>query len=205
MHFQPWAGLQMSDLTEELSDDTVEIGNRVLAREKRAPNVSVEMKDGQANLFIGENSEPAEFLKLMEAMGTCDRLFISPLLSQIANAVSSKGELKEEAMQFAVSFIKSIEPENEVEALLAAQMAAVHVCAMDTSRRYMWAETLQGRDSAERALTKLTRTFTTQMETLKKYRSNAQQVVRVERVNVESGGQAIVGDVSTGGKGRHEK
>ena len=30
-------------------------------------------------------------------------------------------------------------------------------------------------------------------------------VVRVERVNVESGGQAIVGDVSTGGRAKHEK
>ena len=31
------------------------------------------------------------------------------------------------------------------------------------------------------------------------------ETVRVERVNVESGGQAIVGDVSTGGRVEHEK
>jgi hypothetical protein len=34
------------------------------------------------------------------------------------------------------------------------------------------------------------------METLKKYRSKASQTVRVERVLVNEGGQAIVGDVS---------
>ena len=43
------------------------------------------------------------------------------------------------------------------------------------------------------------------MDALKKYRAKAQQTVRVERVNVESGGQAIVGDVSTGGRVEGEK
>jgi hypothetical protein len=43
------------------------------------------------------------------------------------------------------------------------------------------------------------------MDALKKYRAKAQQVVRVERVNVESGGQAIVGDVSTGGRADAKK
>ena len=85
--------------------------------------------------------------------------------------------------------------------MLAAQMAAVHICALDASRRYLGASSLDSRDSAERALTKLTRTFTTQMEALKRHRAKAQQTVRVERVNVERGGQAIVGDVSTGGEG----
>ena len=35
--------------------------------------------------------------------------------------------------------------------------------------------------------------------------SKAQQTVRVGRVNVESGGQAIAGDVSTGARVEHEK
>jgi hypothetical protein len=43
------------------------------------------------------------------------------------------------------------------------------------------------------------RTFTNQMETLKRYRSGAQQTVKVEHVHVHEGGQAIVGNVETGG------
>ena len=43
------------------------------------------------------------------------------------------------------------------------------------------------------------------METLKRYRSKGQQVVRVERVTVEDGGQAIVGAVETGGRGADGK
>jgi hypothetical protein len=37
------------------------------------------------------------------------------------------------------------------------------------------------------------------MDTLKRCRSKGQQTVRVERVTVEIGGQAIVGNVSKGG------
>jgi hypothetical protein len=54
-------------------------------------------------------------------------------------------------------------------------------------------------DAAERALNKLGRTYAAQMDTLKRCRSKGQQTVRVERVTVEIGGQAIVGNVSKGG------
>jgi hypothetical protein len=36
------------------------------------------------------------------------------------------------------------------------------------------------------------------METLKRYRSTAQQTVKFEHVHVDEGGQAIVGNVETG-------
>ena len=55
------------------------------------------------------------------------------------------------------------------------------------------------RESNERSMTRLSRTYLAQMDALKKYRANVQQVVRVERVTVNEGGQAIVGDVHHGG------
>lgn len=191
----------MNELTDKPDDQIVEIARRVSERDKKAPNISVEMVDGVARLTIGRNSDPDERLRLMAAMGTYDLDFLSPLLSQIGNSVSVKGEVQEASLQFVTAFIKSIEPESEIEAMLAAQMAAVHICALDASRRYLSSTSLDGKDSAERAMTKLTRTFTTQMEALKRHRAKAQQTVRVERVNVESGGQAIVGDVSHRGEG----
>ena len=48
-------------------------------------------------------------------------------------------------------------------------------------------------------------TFAAQMETLKRYRSKGKQTVRVERVSVESGGQAVVGAVNHGGSVRDER
>lgn len=168
----------------EADSEIAEIARKVSERRESAPRVSVKMVDGVAQLRIGKNSETEARLRLVEALGTCDREFLSPLLSQIGNSVSVKGEVQEGPLQFAIFLVKSIEPESEIEALLAAQMAAVHVYAMDASRCYLWSSSLAGKDSAGSALTKLTRTFTTQMEALKRHRSKAQQVVRVERVTV---------------------
>jgi hypothetical protein len=80
--------------------------------------------------------------------------------------------------------------------MLAAQMAATHQLSMQTARRMALSTSIQGKDSAERAFNKLARTYTTQMEALKRYRAKAQQTVRVERVTVNEGGQAVVGDVT---------
>jgi hypothetical protein len=46
------------------------------------------------------------------------------------------------------------------------------------------------RESFERSMTRLSRSFLAQMDQLKKYRAKAQQIVRVERVEVNEGGQA---------------
>jgi hypothetical protein len=39
------------------------------------------------------------------------------------------------------------------------------------------------------------------MDTLKRYRSKGEQKVTVQHVTVNEGGQAVVGDVRTGGRG----
>ena len=48
-------------------------------------------------------------------------------------------------------------------------------------------------------MTRLSRTYLAQMEALKKHRAKAQQTIRIERVTVESGEQAVVGSVQHGG------
>ena len=57
----------------------------------------------------------------------------------------------------------------------------------------------------EKAFNKLMRTFTAQMEALRKHRHGGKQTVTVQHVNVEDGGQAIVGTVEAGGRGADEK
>src|SRR6185369_14467317 len=95
----------------------------------------------------------------------------------------------------------SIEPRDELEAMLAAQMAAVHQAAMAFASRLVQTDNVQARESAERAVNKLTRTFATQMEALKRYRGPSEQRVAVhhhhhhhnqQNVTVEDGGQAVV-------------
>ncbi len=96
------------------------------------------------------------------------------------------------------SVIRGIEPKDQIEIMLAAQMAAVHMAMMTMSQRLAHVDTLPKQDSAERAFNKLARTYALQMEALKRYRTGGQQKVTVEHVTVNKGGQAIVGNVEAG-------
>ena len=94
-----------------------------------------------------------------------------------------------------------MEPRDAVEAMFFSQQVATHVAMMTLSGKAMDTTSPQLREGYERSMTRLSRTFLAQMDTLKRYRAKAQQTVRVERVDVHDGGQAIVGDVHTRGRG----
>jgi hypothetical protein len=142
---------------------------------------------------------------LMEALGTAEVDFLDGLLEQLAN-VGTKGRVVDErGLNFMLSVVKGVAPKDRVEAMLAAQMAAVHNATMTFARRLNHVDNLSQQDSAERAFNKLARTFAAQVEALKRYRSAGGQTVRVEHVTVNEGGQAIVGNVSHGGRGHLKK
>jgi hypothetical protein len=107
----------------------------------------------------------------------------------------------EKAVNFMLAVIKGIEPRDEIEAMLAAQMAAVHMASMTFARRLAHVETIQQQDSASNAFNKLTRTFAAQMSALKDYRSRGEQKMTVQHVHVAEGGQAIVGNVNAPAEG----
>jgi hypothetical protein len=102
----------------------------------------------------------------------------------------------EEGLNFMLSVIKGGKPKDQFEAMLAAQMAAIHTATMTFARRLAHVETIAQQDSAERALNKLARTYAMQMEALKRYRTGGEQKVTVQHVSVNEGGQAIVGNVN---------
>ena len=140
----------------------------------------------------------APFL-LMEALGTTDPDFFDGVLCQLLNAGSRGGKVDERGLNFMLSVVKGVKRRDQVEALLAAQMAAVHAATMMLARQLAQVKTLPQQDSAERAFNKLARTFAAQVEALKRYRTGGEQKVTVQHVTVNEGGQAIVGDVRHGG------
>ncbi|MBL9050148.1 MAG: hypothetical protein JNK19_08565 [Tabrizicola sp.] len=127
------------------------------------------------------------------------------LLAQMACLGSHKRRTDEEATNFALAFVDAMHPRDAAEALLLTQMASVHMATMMLARRLNHVENLPQQDSAERAYNKLARSYAVQMDTLKRYRSKGQQVVRVERVTVENGAQAVVGNVTHGGRVTDER
>jgi hypothetical protein len=127
---------------------------------------------------------------LARMLGTTNRQFLDGLLVQLGNS----GPV--ETITFKLSVIDGIRPRDQLETLLAAQMAAVHEAAMKFARQLAYSEELPIRESAERGLNKCARTFAAQMEALKRYRSVGEQKVAVQQVSVSDGGQAIVGNVT---------
>ena len=62
------------------------------------------------------------------------------------------GEPDPKALNFMLSVVKGIEPRDQIEAMLAAQMAAVHMAAMKSARTLANSTTIPQQDSAERTL-----------------------------------------------------
>jgi hypothetical protein len=158
-----------------------------------------------ANIVIEHADRDAGLALVAHALGSTDPDFAIGLITQLTNASIRTGEMNEQMLNFMLAVIKSISPQDEIESMLAAQMAAVHMMTMDFTMRLANANTIQQRDSAERALNKLARTFTTQVEALKRHRTGGQQKVTVEHVHVHEGGQAIVGHVEHSAEGVDQK
>ena len=136
--------------------------------------------------------------------GSGNPVVANGLLGHMACLGSHKKRVDADATNFALAFLDSMQPRDAAEALLMTQMASVHLATMMLARRLNHVENIPQQDAAERALNKLARTYAGQMETLKRYRSKGQQIVRVERVTVENGAQAVVGNVNHGGRGEDE-
>ena len=154
------------------------------------------------------------WLTLLNALGTANDEFADGLISQLVNAGTTGQDFDGKAPNFMLSVIWGIQPRDEAECMLAAQMAVVHGGPRRRGgqwpswlRRLAHVDNIPQQDSAERAFNKLARTFAVQMEALKRYRTGGEQRVTVQHVTVNEGGRAIVGAISPqpGGVGGDKK
>ena len=98
----------------------------------------------------------------------------------------------------AIDLYESLKPADGAETMLAVQMVGTHSAALECLRRAaLEGLTFVGRDQNLKHATKLMGLYAKQLETLNKHRGKGQQKVTVEYVNVEAGGQAVVGNVET--------
>ena len=134
-----------------------------------------------------------------DASGSKNDSFTTALTHQALRSLwlaHAEGEEREQIIEAVVASLKGINPKDELEGMLAAQMVATHAASMECFRRAMIeGQPCESRDANLNYASKLTRTYTTQIEALKKYRSKGEQKMTVEHVHVHNGGQAIVGDV----------
>jgi hypothetical protein len=132
--------------------------------------------------------------QLIAAFGSPSHDFINLAIRHLANAVHEKGQpCSSELLNAGLAIVDGIRPENEIEALLAVQMAAAHTLAMECLGRARRAENIPQLDANGNMSNKLLRTFTAQVEALSRIRRGGKQKVVVEHVHVHPGAQAAVG------------
>ncbi len=176
--------------------------------EHATPGLKAVEADGNVSWHVNHADESIGHLLLGAAIGARDNDFHKGLLTQLIR-VNGLRNTDEAALNFMLSAVQGVEPRDQNEAMLAAQMATAQCLAMKFARLLMCADTIAECESAERIYNRLCRTFALQMETLKRYRSTGEQRVTVQHVTVNEGGQAIVGTVdgrpAGGGDGKKKR
>jgi len=136
--------------------------------------------------------------------GTRNLRVAAHLITQASGAlVSPKPKEVMDNLAVGSAMMAEMEPRNALEAMLAAQMIAVndaaHLSLSDATKSHEYASADQFLLRAARLL----RIFTEQIEAMQRLKGKScQQAVTVENVNVNQGGQAIVGAVAVGSAGR---
>ncbi|MHC4154594.1 MAG: hypothetical protein ACYSW0_04650 [Planctomycetota bacterium] len=199
------------DLVEKECTD--EEKARLAKHRERKERRPVKFKAAKSDsIALQDPDDPLIAVKTFEALGTADSDLQAHLLEQILQTfkgtVSEDSQDKEAsaiALNRTMAILSGIQPQDELEAMLAAQMIGVHNMAMETLKRAMLKDqTFEGKQVNVNQATKMLRTYIAQMEAIKKYRTGGQQKMVIEHVHVNEGGQAIVGTVNQGGGGNNK-
>jgi hypothetical protein len=175
-----------------------------------SPRIVVEHHPpGPVGLVVKHGDPEVGQAAFLETFGTVERAFADRLLRELLEAGCRGGPVtpfESDDVNGALAAVHGIAPRDETEAMLACQMLATHSAAMTLLRRLKGSETIRQQESNGQLAIKLLRTYAMQVEALQRYRGKGQQKVTVEHVHVHSGGQAIVGAVSSGpGGGKNAK
>ena len=150
----------------------------------------------KANLEISPEPD-SPLIKLIEQTGIRDivpdvvKAIMSPLINLIANR---DGDDTGSALNKSITLIAASDPKNQLELMLATQLAMTHITLGKSARlldqNYKGVQTI---NSLGNLYTKLSRLGIDQINTLERMKGKSQQKIIVEKVNIEAGGQAAIG------------
>lgn len=159
-------------------------------------------RSGDINLSSSDNAG-----RMREFAGSlsddCNGVLLGSVMRTLWKPPSYSDEEKALVDRTAAIQMAGFAPTTEVEGMIAAQAVSINAAALECLRRAAIPEqSHEGRSENLALALKLSKTFAALVETLDRHRGKGQQVVRVEHVTVNAGGQAIVGAVEAGGRGQ---
>ena len=126
---------------------------------------------------------------------------VAVLLNQLASTMPfGRGAPNDPtALNFAIDSMLKLAPKDCFESLICSQMVALHSLGMEYLRRSITPGSTNDQvDGNVNRATRLLRTFGSLAETFRTRRGGGRQKIVVKHVNVNAGGQAIVGNVGRG-------
>ena len=137
--------------------------------------------------FAACTTGDVEAAKMIEIMGL---IWMPPSLD----------EVQRQALYVkAIDLFESLKPADGLEGMLALQMVGTHNAAVECLRRAMiYRQSLEAQKVFLSQAERMMGMYMRQVDALAKHRGKAQPNITVGQVNVESGGQAIVGTVAAG-------
>ena len=146
---------------------------------------------------------------ILNATGATDLIFAGSIYKSCAYALTTKPSDSKEVtdkLNEVLVALNAFKPADEVEAMLASKLIVIHFQSMEFFRRSTLENQMStGIDLNVNRATKLTRLYNETLETLMRYRRKGEQKVIVQHVQVNEGGQAVVGGVFEGGGGKIRK
>lgn len=129
-----------------------------LATRADAAPMKLKIVDGMLQVTFTHADPDLAHILMMADLGTCDPNFMVGVQQQIAAIDIHGRQIDADSSNFLLSVARGIQPRDELEAMVAVQMGAIHRATMMMARRLNHVENIPQQDAAERALNKLART-----------------------------------------------
>ena len=172
-----------------------ETGVRVENKTSDGLKFQVYRTRSNAYVFIDEQ----DALRVMPEFGSSDPDFVIPLIRQIAKLGIKGNNFDSEVIKFALSFVRGIRPRDQIGALLGAHMVAVHLELLFNVSRVNQAQFMQyneEEEKADRAVSRLTRTFMALAEAFDRHQNGGEQKLTVRHTTVAQDGRATADHAS---------
>lgn len=191
---------EWGELSKAEKSELVEIVLRQWDKKQPVRVTLTRKPNGGLSVGIDGKSETQGWLKLQNAFAAVTMDPVNARANELLSYLSSVGADDPDRYNAALSFIESMEPQNQAETLLLVQMYVTHDAAIRALNQLGQAEWVPHFQTFGNLATKLLRTSQGQMETLTRMRRGGEQVVR--HVHVDNrGGQAVIAEnVQTGGR-----
>jgi hypothetical protein len=189
-----WDKLSKSEQTE-----LAEMATAQLRAPKPVKVKLTEMPTGGKSIGIAGDCETQGLLKLQKTFAAVTMDPVNARANELLKYMASVGTDNTDRYNAALSFIESMDPQNQAEVLLLVQMYVTHDAAIRALSMMGTAEWVPQVQTFGNLATKLLRTSQGQMDTLARMRRGGEQVVR--HIHVDNrGGQAVIAEnVNTGG------